>query len=244
MSGQQSRVKCYVDVDEETNQLANVAADLKPPQLVAAILEEFHAQEQLGDNPAHYYLLNKETRQPLDDTATLGFQVHDLDRLALVERELPLPEGAMRPSRPVYLREIRTPRTFPVQWLPAIIGRQSEHQPHNELVAVDLRSYAAGLRVSRRHVRLTEQDGAFYIDNLSDNPVWLVSPGAAAPLAVGGQSVRIAAGDVIRLERSEIEFKLIVRNPPAQLEAPEAAPAAEPEPAASGAAVDSVGQGA
>lgn len=231
MSPQQARIKCYVDVYEETNQLANAASELKPPQLIAAILEEFHAQEQLSDNPQAYLLVNKETGQPLDDETPLGRQLHDLDRLALVERTQPLPAGAARPARPVYLRELRTPRTFAVPWLPAIIGRLSEHQPHNELVAVDLRAYPAGLRVSRRHARLTELDGRYYIENLSNNPVSLVTPGQAAPVAVGPNPVPIAPGDVICLDRSDIELKLIVRDAPVAVAANGAATVAPVEAA-------------
>jgi pSer/pThr/pTyr-binding forkhead associated (FHA) protein len=98
-----------------------------------------------------------------------------------------------------------------------MIGRRSENRPQNELVAVDLRSYPSGLRVSRRHVRLTEQNGVFFVENLSksNNEVLLLSQDQAAPTPVAADPVPIAPGDVIRLERSDIELKLIVRATPA-----------------------------
>jgi hypothetical protein len=222
MSSNEARMILLIDVFGETEQRANAAAHLKPRDLVAAVLVEFKSQEHLGDNPDGYYLANKATGKPLDDRATLGLQLNQGDRLMLLEREAALPPGTARPSRPIYLREVRGQRTFPVQWAPAVIGRRSEHEPENELVAVDLRGYESGLRVSRRHVRLTERDGQFYVENLSksNNPVWLLGQGR--PRAVTDTPLPIAPGDVIRLERSDLELKLIAR----EAQAP-AAPVAE-----------------
>jgi hypothetical protein len=213
MSPSQARVELFIDVFEETGQRALALSELRPSQLVQAILQEFHNLEYLGDSADDYCLVKAESGAPLDAELTLDQQqVKKGDRLVLVEREQPLPEGTHRPSLPIYLREPHEAKAYAVQWLPAIIGRRSEHQPHDALVAVDLRSYASGLRASRRHVRLTEADGGFFVENLSNsNPVSLLSPRQPDPVAVTAQRQPLAPGDVIRLDRSDIELKFIVR---------------------------------
>jgi len=212
MSPSQARVELTIDVFEETGQRALALSDLKPPQLVNAILQEFHNLEYLGDDADAYYLLRAESGEPLDAETSLDQQVKKGDRLVLAEQEQPMPEGTCRPSQAIYLREPHEAKAYVVQWLPAIIGRRSEHQPHDELVAVDLRSYESGLRVSRRHVRLTETRGDFYVENLSGNPASLLSQRWTGPVAVTAQRQILAPGDVIRLDRSGVELKFIVRS--------------------------------
>lgn len=212
MSPSQARISLIVDVFDEAGQPANVLADLKPPQLVHAILREFHTQEHLGDAAEGYYLARVADGEPLDDETSLGRQLREGERVRLVERLAELPEGAQRPSQPIYLREQHTNRAYPIHWLPAIVGRRSEDQPRNDLVAVDLRGHESGQRVSRRHVRLTERRGRFFVENLSNNPVSLVSPEAAVPQPVGAEPAQLAPGDVIRLDRSDIELKFIARD--------------------------------
>ncbi len=221
MGQSQARIELFIDVLEEPRQRAMALADLKPPQLVEAILEEFHTMEHLGDSADGYSLVRADSREPLDPAVNLDKQVKAGDRLALVEREAPLPEGTARPQQPVYFREVHAAKAYPVQWLPAIIGRRSEHQPQNELVAVDLRAYATGLRVSRRHVELSMAGGRFYVKNLSTNPASLVSQQQAAPIPITGERMLLTPGDIIRLDRSDIELKFIVREPAAaKIEAP------------------------
>lgn len=227
MNSSQARIELFIDVFEQAGQRALALSELKPAQLVAAILQEFHALEYLGDSADAYYLVRAATGEPLDAESTLDQQqVQKGDLLVLMERELPLPEGTRRPSVPIYLREPYEARTYPLQWLPAIIGRRSENRPHNELVAVDLSSYASGPRVSRRHVQLTEAAAGFFVQNLLSNPVSLLSPGrwsGAIPVTAAPQ--KILHNDIIRLDRSEIELKFIVR-PTAPAPAPDANEAA------------------
>lgn len=211
MTSSQARVELYVDVFEMAGQKALALSDLKPSQLIRAVLEEFRSLEYLGDEPGDYTLVKAGGGDPLDEAAPLARQVRDGDRLVLVERELPLPPEARRPPQPIYLREPHEDKTYAVQWLPAIIGRRSEHQAHDDLVAVDLRAFTTGLRVSRRHVRMTEEGGCFYIENLSSNPVSLICPGRPGPIPVTAERRPLAAGDVIRLDRSDLELKFIVR---------------------------------
>jgi hypothetical protein len=231
MNSSQARVELFIDVFEETGQRALALSELKPSELVSAILQEFHDLEHLGDNAEDYYLAKAESREPLDAETSLAKQVRAGDRLMLAEREAPMPGGTRRPPASIYLREQRAAKAFRVPYLPAIIGRRSENQPLDELVAVDLRSFASGLRVSRRHVRLTETGGDFYVENLSTNPVLLISPRWPSPLAVSTDRLTLLPGDIIRLDRSDIELKFILRS---------AVAAAAPAPGAATSAANDV----
>lgn len=210
MSPSPTRIELHIDVFEATKQLALARADLQPPQLVKAILQEFHSLEYLTDNPADYYLVRADTGEPLEEASPLDQQVTDGAQLMLVERKAPLPNGTHRPTQPLYLRNTLGDRTYPLQWLPAIIGRSSEHQPGEEPLAVDLRADAAGLRVSRRHIRLTEIAGRLYVENLANNAASLLSDRHPEPVALMMEPQSIFPGDVIRLDRSGIELKLTV----------------------------------
>jgi len=230
MSPSPTRIELRIDVFEAASQLALARADLNPPQLVKAILQEFHSLEYLTDEPGDYYLVRAETGEPLAEADPLDQQLKHGDHLALVERAAPLPAGTQRPSQPLYLRDALADKTYPLHWLPAVIGRSSEHQPLDEPVAVDLRANAAGLRVSRRHVRLTETAGQLYIANLANNTASLLSARHPEPVALTIEPQPIFPGDIIRLDRSGIELKLSTasRAPAAGNEA-QISPSATPE---------------
>jgi hypothetical protein len=212
-----TRLELWIDVFDKTVQKALALADLKPPELVAAILQEFREVEYLGDDPAQYRLLKAADRTPLDDESKLSGQLQGGERLVLVENEVPPPEGTRTPSQPIYLREQGSGRSHRIAWQPAIIGRVSENMSDNEWVAVDLKSSPTGLRVSRRHVRLSEDDGKYFIEALSSNPVQLVpvafvQENREGSLAVTEGKQRLYPGDIIKLERSDISLKFIVRE--------------------------------
>ena len=175
-----------------------------------AILQEFGDIEYLGTNPADYQLLQADDRKPLDEEQPLSaLATH---RLILVERDLPLPPGAMRPSQPIYLREQTSGIAYKLHWLPAIVGRCSESLPLNDLVAVDLGVYPTGPRVSRRHVKITEEEGRYYVQSLSNNPVTLVRTGQNARIPLSETRQLLTPGDMIDLERSDLKLKFIVHG--------------------------------
>lgn len=213
MNSSQTRIAVTIDVFEEAGQQARVLRDLKPPQLIKAILQEFHGLEYLVDDPDHYCLIKAESDLMLDEAISLEAQVRPEERLVLAEREKQPPEGSMPPSLPIYLRELRASKTYPIGWLPAIIGRRSENRPQNELVAVDLSPLLSAQRVSRRHVQLTESSGRFYVQNLRSNPVSLLSESNQSVIPITAEPQVLSPGDIIRLDRSEIELKFIVRKP-------------------------------
>ena len=226
MSKKQSRIDLRIDVLDLEDQHAVVLTNLKPPELVEAIVAEFHGDvnaQYLGANAADYYLVNAENSAILDSETPVGQQVANNGRLALQEIERPLPSGGRSLKHIAYLRELASGNVYKLRWQPAIVGRFSEDLPMNELVAVDLQSYPTGLRVSRRHVAITETDGQFFVENLSKNPV-SIRRGDDVIISVESRKQQIAPGDVIDLERSDIMLKLIVRNgaPPDPVDAPAA----------------------
>jgi len=211
MSASQTRLDLRIDVFEAENQWAKPLASLTPPELIAATLQEFRELEYLGSDPDDYVLLKKADQKPLDPEKPLQKQLGNEAHLVLREREQPLPEGTKRPSRPVYLRDQSSGNLFRLDWLPAIIGRPDPNQPHNDWLAVNLEMYPTGLRVSRRHARITEKDGRFYINSLSRNPTILKkADGSETP--IGDKLAPLDNGDVVFLERSNISLKFIERE--------------------------------
>lgn len=214
MSSKQGRIDLRIDVLDLPDQHALVLPKLKPPELVSAIIAEFRGDvnaEYLGADPRGYFLVDAESGAALDAEAEVGKQVSSGGRLALREVETDLPQGGQPLSRSVYLREVASGNVYRLRWQPAIVGRHSADQPMNDLVAVDLQSYATGLRVSRRQVAITEKDGQFFVENLSRNPV-SIRRGDDVAIPIESRRQRILPGDLIDLERSDIMLKFIVRN--------------------------------
>jgi pSer/pThr/pTyr-binding forkhead associated (FHA) protein len=218
------RVSLKIDVFDKPAQTAQALKELTPQQLIGAILGEFHELEYLSDSPADYRLVRADTGAPLENNAQLADQTWDNMHLRLEELDSYLPEGTERPSRPIYLRELRTGKSYKIHWQPAIVGRSSEGQPFNRRIAVDLRNYPTGLRASRRHLHIEEEGDSYILDVVSNNPVTLIRDGQEVVTAATHGRIPLRNGDTIRLDRSEIQLKFIVRGG----DTPSAAPQAEP----------------
>ena len=226
MSGSQTRLELRIDVLDKKDQRALALPTLTVPQFLDAILTEFSEIEYLGNVASDYQLEKASDGTPLDDSTPIGQQVGNGASLVLVERERPLPELTMRPSQDVYLREQTTGKVFKLCWQPAIVGRLAESQPYNELVAVDLNPYGTALRVSRRHLQITEDAGQFFVENLSKNPALLLR-NQDKPAAITAAPLPLQPGDIIELDRADIMLKFIVRNgalAPNDASAPNGAP--------------------
>lgn len=212
MSYSRGRLTLFVDVFDEKMQRAVVLPELTPLQLVANILQEFRELEYLGDDPTTYQLLQAETQVVLDEDETLGAQVADETTVVLAEKPFLLPSGTRPPTHPLYLREMRTGTAFRIPWQPAIIGRVSENSAWNDQVAVDLRAFPTGMRVSRQHLKLWEENDGYYIEVMQNNPVTVRRDGQDIAALAEHSRQAIYPGDVIRLDRSDISLKLIVRE--------------------------------
>ncbi len=213
MRANQSPLELHIDVFTQKNQRALALPDLHPPELVAAILQEFRELEYLGDAPEGYQLVRASDQTPLDDTRPLSKQhLTAQTRLILQELEEPLPTGTQRPTRPIYLREQLASKSYKLHWVPAIIGRLGQNQAHNDWVAVNLSSHRTGLRVSRRQAQITETNGNYFIESLSSNPTALEDSTGTRIVLEPHVRYPLRHGDVIHLERSEIALKFIIRD--------------------------------
>jgi hypothetical protein len=210
MSASQKRLELRIDVFEKTGQLAQALPGLTPPELVGAILQEFRELEYLSDLPGDYRLLKAEGNTPLDNASPLSEQLSSNRQLILVENQAPLPAGTQRPSKSAYLRDMAGGKVYRLSWQPAIIGRPDKKQPYNDRLVVNMETHSAGLRVSRRHAVITEENGQFYIQSLSGNPTFIKGAnGVVRP--VSEQKQPLQNGEMIWLEQSNINLKFIVR---------------------------------
>lgn len=209
MSADQSRLELRIDIFDHPVQRALALPNLRPAELIAAVIAEFDEIEYLGGNPAQYQLLKTSGKTLLDENLPLGKQLVSGEQLTLAEREHPLPQGTKRPSRPIYLRDQTSGAVYKLQWLPAIIGRPDTGRQDNERIAIDVSDHDTGQRVSRRHVQIVESNGQFYAEHLAQNPT-LVKNSAGVTTRVERERQPIDNGDVIVLENSQISFKVIV----------------------------------
>lgn len=208
------RLDLTIDVLDLPAQHAAALWTLSPQELIAATLQEFREIEQLGIDPSDYQLLDAATGAVLDEKpldALFGKDAKDV-HLKLVEKSASIPRGAQPAPEPIYLREQGTGRVYRIGWLPAIIGRPDRNLPDNQLLAVNLEALPTGLRVSRRHVRLSEQGGRYYVQRMSGNPTMLRRATGETIHLLDASRTPIDHGDVIVLERSQITLKFLLQR--------------------------------
>lgn len=211
MSMAQSRLEVAIDVFEEKTRRASILPQLTAGELIEAIVQEFRSIVYLSDAPEGYSLARAGNQTPLERTIPLGQQLKPGERLVLIENEEPLPEGTQRPATPAYLRDEASGKVYKLHWCPAIIGRPDKDLPHNERIAVNLAGHERGLRVSRRHAQITQQDGRFFIESLSSNQTVIKdAQGHESPLT--DQSVQLEHGHIVVLDKSQIALKFVVRG--------------------------------
>lgn len=207
----QTRLELNIDIFEKKEQRALILPETKVADVIEGILLEFRELEYLGRDATGYQLYREDDEQPLDPDVDLGSQMDGgSDKLDLVETEVNLPVGARPSPDAIYLRELVSGEVYPLTWLPAIIGRPDANQPHNDRIAVNLRSYATGLRVSRRHAQIVEEQGAYFIESLSPNPTSIKKVGAEDTVPIESKTA-LEHGDIISLDRSDILLKFIMR---------------------------------
>ncbi len=211
MSNSQTRLDIRIDVFEKEDQWAKPLSSLKPPDLISSIFQEFRELEYLSGDPNDYFLVNKADASPLDPDESLNSQVSNNAHLVLQEQEQPIPPRTKPLSNPVYLREQTSGKVYKLHWTPAIIGRPDSNQVHDDWLAVNLETYPTGLRVSRRHAQITEENGRYYIKSLSNNPT-IIKDESGDDKPIGNTPTPLANNDVFFLERSNISLKFIIRE--------------------------------
>lgn len=214
MGAGKDRLDLTIDVLELPAQHAAALWTLSPQELIAATLQEFRELEQLGIDPGDYQLLDAQSGAPLDEKPLDDLFAKDAKdiHLKLVEKLSATPRGAQPAPDPVYLREQATGRVYRIGWLPAIIGRPDRNLADNQLLAVNLEVLPTGLRVSRRHVRLSEQGGQYFIQRLSGNPTMVRRVIGESINLLEGSRIPIDHGDLIVLERSQITLKFLIQR--------------------------------
>jgi hypothetical protein len=211
MSASPSRLELFIDVLDERNQRALVLPTLTVAELVGEILQEFRSLGYLSPVTGDYQLLKASDRSLLNPGDPVGKLVAQRERLLLVEPERPLPEKAQRPTRHLYLRDEDAGNVHKIHWLPAIIGRSDESQQQNKLMVVDLTGHERALRVSRRQAQITEENGQYFIQSMSQN-VTTIKDEQGAPVTLGSNKHPLKPGQIIYLENSQITLKFLVRE--------------------------------
>jgi hypothetical protein len=208
------RLELTIDVLDMPAQHAAALWTLSPQELIAATLQEFRELEQLGIDPSDYELLDAQSGASLDDKPLDALFAKDAKNvhLKLAEKPVALPRGAQPAPSPLYLREQATGRVYRIGWLPAIIGRPDRTLPDNQLLAVNLDALPTGLRVSRRHVKLSEQGGQYFVQRMSGNPTVLRRATGETINLLDASRTPIDHGDLLVLERSQITLKFLIQR--------------------------------
>lgn len=212
MTTQQTRLELLIDIFDKKAQRAQALPTLTPPELIAAVLQEFREIESLSTTPTEYRLVKADDRSELKPDSSIGQQLRNQDQLMLFEQILPLPAKAQRPTRPIYLRDQANGKVYKLHWYPAIIGRPDTKQQNNDLLAVNLGAYSAGSHVSRRHAHITEENGQFYVTSLSQQNPTSVKDAHGNTTTLTTEKHRLQHGDIISLDYSQIALKFIVRE--------------------------------
>lgn len=208
-----SRLELLVDIFTQPAQRAQPLANLTVRQFIEAILTEFAEIEYLGTNSESYELQRVATGEVLDFNAPLQGQVQAGEHVRLEERDPPQPTGTWRPSHGIYLRERDergARRVHRIGWVPAFVGRPASNDS-DSLLAVNLQHSPTGMRVSRRHLRVFEHQGQYFIEMVSDNPTTLLRDGMPPYPLTPEHPTEIRAGDVIQFDRSGIYLRFLVR---------------------------------
>ena len=208
------RIECRVDIFQHVEQRARVKPATLPEEMLAAIVEEFHVDiPYLGRNLDRYHL--QCDRALLQAGTPLGSQIQSGAKLTLVENELSKPIYAQQLDVPIYFKEIRSGHVFKVSWVPAIIGRLDPSHPYSEQVSVDLTRLENSVRVSRRHIELSERDGILYAQLKSlQNEATLLKKKQKERVKLNDRYVSLENGDILRLERSKIELEVMLLSKP------------------------------
>ncbi len=169
------------DLFDEANQEASIRENLPIRTLLAECRKEFDLPD------GNYILTIKSNGRTLDPEKTLeqsGVQTGAVLILNRERRAAPREMSSVMEdfsrrmisgSNRAVLREDETGQVFEIQWQPAVIGRPDANNPASaSTLAVNLGLFEGAKTVSRHHARLTEQNGQFFLESMTDhNPTYL-----------------------------------------------------------------------
>ena len=204
------RINITVEIPSAGPKRANVRSSMYVASLISMTKDKFNLD-------GNYVLVQKGERQPLSPEMPLD-QAGISDGSVLVcaavveasRTKDALKSGVRQPIskhfKRVYLQEERQLVEYDAAWQPAIIGRRDRRDPsNNKLLAVDLEGLEEAPTVSRHHACITEKDGSFYLESITEhNPTYLgdtrLKPGMKYPLPIGSR---------IRVGRVSLVFYII-----------------------------------
>ncbi len=197
------RMDITVEIQSIGPKRANVRSSMYVASLISATKDKFNLD-------GSYVLVRKGERQPLSPEIPLeqagisDGSVLVCARVVQASRTKDAIESGVREPiskqfKRVYLQEVRQLVEYDMAWQPAVIGRRDRRDPsNNKLLVVDLEGFEEAPTVSRHHACITEKDGSFFIEGISENnPTYLgdtrLKPGIKVSLPVGS---RIRVGRV------------------------------------------------
>jgi pSer/pThr/pTyr-binding forkhead associated (FHA) protein len=161
-----------IDVFERAGQRARLRKTLTVSALIEEVLREF--DDIAADSPQKYAVYLKGMDRPLAANQTLTqLDIQPQDELVFdyIRQSI---RQMLAPRFYASLREETTNKAFDIQWYPAIIGRPTTEEDHNQMLAINVQLLPNGMTVSRKHAQITFSDGRFYIETLAENnPVYL-----------------------------------------------------------------------
>lgn len=195
----------------EESQEASLREHLAVRKLLSEITSEFELPE------GQYTLYLKSNGQMLNPEKTFeqcGVRMGAVLVLRGIERARPVESTdrlalpSLRPiqgARKAYLQEERTGTWFEIHSQPALIGRPDTSNPQSAaLLVVNLGELEGAKSVSRNHAQITETQGLYLIQALSEsNPTYVND----SPLRLSEPRV-LAVGDTIRVGRFTLGFAL------------------------------------
>ncbi len=193
--------------DDETEQEASVRKNLTVRALIEEIRQEFNLLEgsyALKLDSSDALLDYDKTLEDLD-IQTGSQLVFERERMRIsqqiVSRGGQFFQGITGAKR-MMLRDPVSGQVFPIRWQPAIIGRPSGRDPVSaEALAASLGDLQEGRTVSRQHAQITEHNGRYFVEGLSDkNPTFLneeeLAPGEKRALQQGN-TIRVGKVDLV-----------------------------------------------
>jgi hypothetical protein len=205
--------------DTPEGEEASVRENLPVRTLISEIVKEFEL-------PEGSYTLRQEGGKPLEADKTLEQTNVRMGAVLVFSRErrvvrrptevvaasgvvnltgAPRSRAMITSSNRAFLQDTTTGEEYPISWQPAIIGRPDANNPASaDILAVNLGKNAAAQTVSRQHARITEMDGQYFLESMSErNPTYLNDGQVRL-----GEKRFLASGDKIRVGTITMGFEI------------------------------------
>lgn len=195
------------DLFDEVNQEASLRRNISVRTLIADTVREFSLPE------ANYSFRLANGKTPLDFEKTIDQLGIQTGAQLIFQRERrgvgrssnrAASIGALSGKREAYIKA-ENGQIFEITYQPAIIGRpDAAGNTTSQSLAIDLSGFEEARSVSRRHASMTERNGNYFVESLSEHNLVQVNED---PVEVGERR-RLADGDEILVGKIPLTFKL------------------------------------